>query len=736
MKTIKIILYILIQLTFISQLSGQINGKVFEITTNNDTLPLIGANVYYPNTSIGTITDKVGKFILDELKDNHTLVISFIGYKNDTINISKRSKNLNIILQSGTNLDEVVISKRVEGTYISALKPIKTEVISSNGLEKLACCNLSESFENSATIDVSYSDAISGAKQIKMLGLDGKYAQILNENIPLIRGLSLIYGLNQVPGSWLESIQISKGTSSVINGYESTSGQINLELKKPEETKPLFVNLYTNSDQKLEGNLISSIRLNNKWSTMLLTHGSFISNSMDNNNDSFVDIPHTNLVSVMNRWKFQSQNLKSQFGFGFLQDNGLGGQVNFVNTNNNNQFYGIDREIKNYQFFGKTGYSFERPSTSLGVIVGYNQMNMNSIFGQKNYTGNQEYFYTNVIFNTYLFNTSHLIATGMSYVFDVYDERYIAADFNRKESIPGIFGQYTYLSSDNFTFIAGMRVDDNSYFGLLFTPRIHVKYNINEKSTIRGSVGKGYRSSNVFTENLSTLASSRNVFIDIKLDIENAWNYGVNFTQDILLKDKKISALTLDFYRTNFMNQVIADMEQSPQDIHFYNLNGKSFSNSFQVQMTLNIIRNIEFLLAYRLNDVKVTVNNELINKPFVNKHKGLLNISYTTKYDKWQVDFTGQYNGHKQLPSTLSNPEEYRYPESSPSYYIIHMQTTRRFRKLEVYSGIENLTDFKQENSIISSHDPFSDYFDASMVWGPITGRMFYAGLRYNLNN
>ncbi len=735
MNTKIFLLFIILQL-FTKIIFGQVSGKVYDINSYNDTIPLIGANVYYPNTTIGTITDNEGYFTLKELDNSNKIVVSYIGYKNDTVDVLNKSNNIAVFLIPGTDLDEVVISKRVQGTYISALKPIQTEVISLNGLEKLACCNLSESFENSATIDVNYSDAISGAKQIKMLGLDGKYAQLLTENIPLIRGISLIYGLNQIPGSWLESIQISKGTSSVINGYESISGQINMELKKPEKTEPLFVNLYLNSDKKIEGNLISAIHLNDKWSTMLLTHGSFINNPMDDNDDGFIDIPYSNFINIFNRWNFQTNKLKSQFGFGYLKDKGRGGQFDYLDTKNDDLYYGIEKDINNYQFFGKTGYSFKRPLTSLGFIAGFNQIDLNSTFGLKNYFGKQDYFYANLIFNSFIKNTSHQYSTGISYSFDSYYEIFQDDRFDRIESISGIFGQYTYNGAKGLTAIAGFRLDGNSYYGILLTPRIHLKYDLNEKSTLRASAGKGYRSANVFTENISTLASSRKVFIDERLGMENAWNFGLNYNYKIYLNKKEFGNITFDFYRTKFLNQVITDLEQNSREVHFYNLNGKSYSNSFQAQLSIIPFIGLDILIAYRLNDVMENINYKLINKPFVNKHKGLLSVSYSTMYDKWQFDFTGQYNGKKNIPNTKNNPVEYQYEDVSPGYFIIHSQVTRRFKYLELYTGVENLTNFKQSNPIISAEDPFSDYFDASMVWGPITGRMFYIGLRYKLNN
>lgn len=699
--------------------------------------PLPGASVYWAGTTIGTATDVNGNFKLKKTNTgNNKLVVSYTGYKNDTLTITNMQSPVNIFLTSGHELNEVIIKEHARGAYISKLKPLKTEVITSEGLTRLACCNLSESFENSATVDVGYADAVSGAKQIKMLGLAGVYSQLLSENIPSIRGLATTYGLNYVPGSWMESIQISKGTASVTNGYESVTGQINIEYKKPENSGPLFLNFYANNYQKAEMNVLTAHDFSNRWKTMLLGHVSYYKNIIDNNNDGFLDMPKNRQVNVYNRWKYDADNGHAQVGVKILDEERKGGQLSRFkgNLEEKEKAYPIDINIRRYQLYGKRGFELDDKGSSLGFMATTSFFDQNADFGNNGYEGKQVSFYSNAILNTFLKNPKHGITSGLSYQYDEYDEQFNDTIFHRTENVPGIFGQYTYSLQDQFTLITGLRFDYNSEFGPLYTPRVHIKWNLTDNAILRSSAGKGYRSANVFAEHIGILASSRQFVFSEEFDIEEAWNYGLNFSQDFAFIGDEPAVFTIDFYRTDFVNQIIVDRDQDFQKVYFYNLDGKSYSNSFQTGLTFEPIERLEINTAYRFNDVVSTYNGEQKQKPFVKKHKGLATFSYSTEKNQWQFDITNQFVGKSRLTFTGNNPVEYRKRDYSPTYYVLHTQVTRVFKNLEVYIGGENLTGYKQNNPIIAANDPFGDYFDTSFVWGPITGRKIYAGLRFTL--
>lgn len=735
-----IILFFLAAFSAIAQQAeATISGEVYEVETRKgkkQIVPVINANIYWAGTTIGTISDVDGKFNLKRLNPNkkELLVVSFIGFENDTMAIAAGQQEIKIIMKGGSNLDEIVISGRFQGAYISKLKPIKTEMITTGELQKMACCNLSESFENSATVDVGYSDAVSGAKQIQMLGLAGVYSQLLVENMPAIRGLGSTFGLSYIPGSWMQSIQVSKGAASVANGYESTTGQINVEFKKPHLSDKLHVNLYGNSEEKMEANLLTAVKLSDTWSTMILAHASRLDNKIDHNKDGFLDMPTGSQINVMNRWNYEVHGkVHAQFGFSFLDEKRDGGQKSYYGNEKENS-YGIGIDTRRMQAFTKTGFILNRPLTSVALMASGTIHEQNSFFGNNKYDAKQSNLYANLIYQSYIGNSNHKYSAGLTYMHDEYRETYNETDYDRDEYTPGIFAEYTYAPSDAMSLIVGLRADENSQYGTFITPRMHFKYNFTENLTFRASAGKGYRTANIFAENTGLMASSRTLNINYDdFKAEEAWNYGLNVIQEFPIDSRRKVTLTADFYRTDFVNQIIVDTEKNSKVVDFYNLDGTSYSNSFQVELKVEPIRKFEILTAFRYNDVKATINNDLQDKPMVNKYKGLVNLSYATSYDRWKFSFTTQFNGKVKLPNMSNNPEASQ-DEFAEAYPIMLAQVTHKFRNFEVYIGGENLTDYTQENPIIDPENPFSDNFDASVVWGPIMGRKIYAGIRYTL--
>jgi outer membrane receptor for ferrienterochelin and colicins len=751
--------------------SQSLSGTVFELDAQKNKTPLTGVNVHWSGTMIVATTDNEGHFKISHTNRKDTnLIVSFVGYKSDTMVVRKDEKKMEILLNVKKDLKEVVIEGRQSGTYISRIDVQKTDVISKEGLQKAACCNLSESFENSASVDVSYQDAVSGAKQIQLLGLSGVYSQIQTENIPAVHGLASSFGLNYIPGSWMESIQIAKGTASVINGYESITGQINVEYKKPETAEKFFVNLYANSNQRLEVNMSSAYKLNDKWSTMLLLHGSDLSKKADLNKDSFLDIPTSNLFSVFNRWDYIKKGRRvSRSGIKYLQENRNGGTMNynkdtFVNDtaaiNAGTQPYGVEIKTKRMEVFSKNGFLFpDKPYKSVGLILSGVNHEQEGLYGINTYTGHESTFYANLLYQSIFGNTNHKYTTGLSYMLDDYDEKYkqtmfvynyqVTGDtsaaglftvhhstdttynFNRTESVPGAFFEYTYTYADVLTVIAGMRADYHNEYGFFYTPRLHIRVHINKSTTLRASAGKGYRSANVIAENLSILASQRKLFFSEKLKQEEAWNFGINLTKDFTLFKRK-AQFDIDAYRTQFVNQVIVDMDSVPAAVYIYNLNGESYSNCYQAQLTYEPVDRFSILLAYRINDVKTTINNQLRERPFVNRYKGLINVAYATKFDKWKFDLTGQFNGSARIPDQQKMPVKLQRPEHSPPFFILIGQITKKFKHFDVYLGGENLTNFTQKDPITEYLRPYHTHFDTSMIWGPIVGRTIYAGFRY----
>ena len=725
----------------------QIEGVVYGSNQDGSKKSLSAANVFWEGTQQGVITKPDGKFSIDIPSSGKTrLIASYVGYQNDTIDILSVTKQVVFLLSEGVALGETVVSARRKGSYISRITPIQTELITTSGLQKMACCNLAESFENSATVTVGFTDAVSGAKQIQMLGLSGIYTQMLDENIPALRGLSSTFGWNYVPGPWLESIQVSKGTSSVVNGYESTTGQINLEFKKPNHTETLFINLFGSNDGRLEANLTSAAPVGKKLWTGLMLHGSTEQMEHDANHDDFMDMPQTKLLNVYNRWLYENpeKGVESRMGVKFLYDERDGGQISKIAN------YQTHIENRNLNIFNKTGFSFgKREDQSIGIINSFTQHELNSVYGAKSYDGKQNSFYSNILVSSYIVNTAHKYVVGGSFLYDRFEERFSdtlsvnvtpLTQLFREEIVPGVFAQYTWSGHEKVTLIVGLRGDYHNRFGMLFTPRTNVKYNFTDHIIFRVSAGRGYRSPNIISENIGLLASSKKYNIQSinDLDIEKAWNYGANLTFYIPMPRNETMTVSMDYYRTDFDNQAIVDMEYNRQQIYFYNLHGKSYANAWQMDLNTTLFKGFDVFAAFRWNDTKITYSrndqNFTVNKPLTGKYRGLVNLSYATNFEKWKFDITAQFNGSSRFPSLNGY---HAAEERSPAYPLYFAQITKKTKRLDFYAGSENIFNYKQKNPILNpENNPFGPNFDASRIWGPLMGRKFYAGIRLRIEN
>lgn len=724
--------------------AAMIKGVVLEETSKGDLNPLQGASIQWLQSGQGVTTDANGVFNIAQTNKADQLIISYTGFKSDTVNIIN-NKTMMVVLGKGKALSEVVVTAKQRSSYIAALNPIRTQVMTEKELFKAACCNLSESFETNPSVDVSYSDAVTGSKQIQLLGLSGNYTQLTVENLPGPRGLATPMGLNTIAGPWIESIQLTKGIGSVVNGFESIAGQINIELKKPDKAEKLYLNLYQNDMGKFDANLNLSQKVGKNWSTALLLHNDFLNNKkVDFNKDGFRDLPTGAQWSAINRWKYEdTKGWIVQFGLKALSDNKTGGELAFNPKTDKygSDIYGLGIKVNRYEAFAKTGYVFpQKKFKSIGLQVSAFNHQQDSYFGLRSYNAEQQNFYGNLIYQSIISNTAHKFKTGLSFVYDDYNEAYNQTRYDRVETTPGAFFEYSYDYLTQLSIVAGIRADYNNLYGWFATPRLHVRYEPIKGSTIRLSAGSGRRTANIFAENAALLVSSRALHIQpsaggkaYNLLPEIAWNKGISFDQQFKLFYNNAS-ISFDYFRNDFKQQVIADMEQTG-NIYFYNLNGKSYSNSFQTELHFQPITNLEVRLAYRYFDVKTTYGNQLLQKPFTAKNRAFGNFAY--EIDGWKFDYTINYNSAKRIPSTQSNPPAYQMDERSPSYFIMNAQVSKTVGKkhpVDLYIGGENLTDYHQQMAIIASDDPFGSHFDASMVWGPIAGRMIYAGLRWKL--
>ena len=718
-------------------------------------LPLMGAEVYWNGTQIGVSTDDNGTFTLKRTENSNTLVISYIGYKTKTIKVTN-SEALHIQLEPQSALEEVVVTQKRANTMKSQWQVADVHTMSSGELLKAACCNLSESFSTNPSIDVNFSDAVTGNKQIKMLGLTSPYILMAEENIPAMRGASQAYGLSFVPGTWIESIQITKGAGSVINGYESISGQINYEIEKPINARPFFLNLYTSEDSRYELNAHTKVKLSDKWASSLLAHGNVRQRKSDHNHDGFIDNPIGNQINLLNRWQYSNaeKGWVSFVNLNYMKDERQAGQIDYnpLTDKGTTNAWGSEVNSERFTLSNKTGYVFpDTPYKSIGLQNSFQSHRQDSYFGLNSYDIHQKSWYGNLIYNSIIGNTQHKFATGLSGTYDDYNEQLttfaLAGDFSRIDRSVGAFFEYTYDNLSNFSFVAGVRADSHNNLGNFITPRFHLRYNPWKQATFRLSAGRGKRAANVIAENQQLLASSRQLHIIggdsgklYGLNPEIAWNYGASFLQAFKIWGKN-AELSVDFYRTHFDNQVVVDLDHSPQQALFYNLDGKSFANSLQAEVSITPVKGLDFKAAYKYYDVQTQFTKGQLEKTLTPKHRWFANIAYETadthenKHSQWKFDVTFNWLGEQRLPTTATNPLAYRLSDYAPSFATLNAQITRVFSKtFEMYVGGENLTNYKQANGILAADAPFGAYFDSTMQYAPAFGQMYYAGLRIKL--
>ena len=762
---------------------GMANAKVVGTVLDDKGYPLVGANVYWAGTTVGVATDLDGRFDLQEVKTTNLLVSSFMGYHNDTTEVHSHGP-LTIVLVSDLVLEEVSIVERKMAVLRSRISPLQTETITGEALCMAACCNLSESFETSASVDVAYSDAATGAKQIRLLGLSGTYVQMLTENTPNIRGLAQAFGMEYIPGPWMEAIQVSKGTSSVLNGYEAIAGQINVEYLKPQTQDPISLNAMISTETHAEVNATGGWDLNDKVSTGILFHAQNMSLELDHNHDGFLDMPKNTNVNLLNRWYVKTGDYTGQFLVRGLYDHRVGGLTK--EATDAISPYAIDLNTYRIDGFMKNGYVFNNElGTSIGIIASASYHHQQNSYGSRHWNAAQTNAYLNAIFQTSFDDYAsdpweeheHKLSTGLSVNYDKYDEELLLTSYalparyhylNRWEVTPGAFVEYTYTYKDKVTLLAGIREDYSSTYGFFTTPRMNLRYAPFEWWTLRGSIGLGYRSPNAIADNAAYLPSNRVYYFDAaNLAQERSMNTGISTVFYIPMGKRELQ-LSGEYYYTKFLDGVIADMDRSLHGITLYNMHdvdgAQYFSHNWQVEANMEILRGWSMTAAFRYTDVKQTSFNsevgeyQLRDKPLQNKFKGIVTMSYQTPLKTWQFDLTAQFNGEGRMPDGFVVPEgSKQYKISNGQIYHkwypqLLGQVTKFFRTWSIYLGAENMTNFTQDSPIVGERvsgnkamkheakgehgfvDPSSANYDSSMIWAPIHGWKMYLGFRWSL--
>ena len=745
--------------------------------------PLAGASVYWAGTTVGTSADGGGAFRLHRVKGRELLVASFLGYVNDTLRVDAATQQAAFGLRAeGVELEGVVVEAAQSGNFVKRDGIVKGEMISFAGLCKMACCNLAESFENSASVTVGYSDAISGARQIKMLGLAGTYTQILDENRPVMRGLSAPYGLSYTPGMWLNSIQVSKGVASVTAGHDAITGQINLEHRKPTDEERLFVNLYLDDELRPEANISTAfpVSRDGRLTSVLLLHGSADTDvrKMDHNGDGFRDLPRSAQFNVANKWLYAADNgMQIRWGWKYVEESRLGGMLDYRNTRSMREamarewdwertggtmpLYGSYIRNRNANGYFKLGMPVgasvydadaqDEKRSNLALVADFDHFDEEAYFGLNDYAGRQNSVSVQAMYNHYFTYRSSLnvgVQARLDYIRESLlnrtpwiDGRARADyDWDRNEEEVGAYAEYTYAVRDRFSVVAGLRGDYNAFYDRFFlTPRGHVKWNITPSTTLRASAGLGYRSTNVLTDNIGMLATGRAIVVPELGDLdrlEQALTVGGSLTQTFGLVEPGDATLSFDYFRTQFFHAVVVDQEYDPETIRVYGSSGPSWTDTYQIDFSWSPVERLDLFATFRYTDSEMTIRRSdgrpvQVERPLVSRYKTLLNIQYATKFRRWVFDATAQLNGPARIPTQTGDLADSCH---SPRYPMFYAQVSRKVGRFDIYVGCENIADYRQEDPILNWENPYDYRFNSMNVWGPLMGRKFYAGLRFNL--
>lgn len=745
----KAVLTSLCLLGMVLSFQGQtLKGKVFGKGEHEKEI-LPGAAVHWLGTTIGVIANENGVFEIktDSITDKR-LVFSFVGYDPDTVVITDQTY-ISVTLKGAKQLKEVTVIGEQGSAYISNINPIKTEVITQKELTKSACCDLAGCFETQSSVQPQTTNVITNSKELRILGLSGVYNQLLFDGMPMFQGLSFTYGISSIPGTLVDNIFVSKGANSVLQGYESISGQINVLPKMPDKAEKLLLNVYLNNfmEKHFNANFSTYLGRNNKWSTLLTFHTVQPANKFDRDKDNFLDLPLLKRYMAYNRWKYGNENTTGIFthiGIRYLNEQRIGGQTFFnpKKEKGSSRVYGQTVNYNQPELYTKTGYRFNDDHVVALIASGFYQK-QNSYFGTVKYDAEQLNGYANIQ-HEWLWKEQHQLKYGVSFRYQNLNEnvsftdttlnRSYAGLYNTKQIVPGIFAENTFhWNEDKIVWIVGARMDNHNKFGSIFTPRTLLKYSINKNNTVRASIGTGWRQVNLFSENTNLLVSSRDIVFEEQLKPEQGLNWGFNYTYTF--DNEKVSGnFSADFYQTQFFNQFFPDYDSNPTKAIIKNFTGASISNGLQIEANFKFFNVLEFRTAYNYLDVYRVVSGSKYLLPFNPKNRVMAAISYRPKNDKWYFDVNAHWYDKQRLPNTAANPIEYQYPDFSKPYTLINAQITYKWKRFDVYVGCENIFDFRQKRPIISWQDPFSKYFDSSSIWGPTRGRETYIGIRWKL--
>jgi outer membrane receptor for ferrienterochelin and colicins len=729
-----------------------IRGKVYELNEKQDTIPSIACVVYDAISKKAVTTSSNGLFEFSGIKSAQ-LIFNKIGFEKDTLLVDSSFKQPMIILLNNNNaLQTVEIIAYEPSIKLSSKSITFVNEISKAELGKAACCNLGESFETNPSVDVAISDAITGSKQIQLLGLAGYQTLITKSNIPFIQGNAQAYGLQSIPGSWIDKIYVSKGVGPVVNGYKGIAGQINVELMDPKTMPRLYLNTYYGDMGRLEHNAIVRTVFNDKWQHGAFLHYANILRKADNNKDGFLDNAIGSNVAAEYFMNYNKPGKwEGKWEVGYSNNQSVGGELdgkqrkdNLVLVSAQNPLYKVKIGNSRFHVNSKTGFFFKnRIGASLGIQAQYSLQDLSLRSSLRSFTNTENSFYANAIYQDIVNNTNHTYRLGASFESNTNSASMstpvleIQPLLLPKEQITGLFGEWQENFTKNFNIIVGSRLDYHSLMGWLFAPRIHGRLALfNDRTIVRFSGGKAYRNPNVYSENIGLFMAHKQILpdtgVNLKSIFEDAWNVGGNLTQKFKLNYRD-GYVTIDAYATQFVNQYVIDAEQSA-DVFLITAQKNTSAFASQIEFYYEILRKMNVRIAFKYYDTKAKYAGNTVQKPYQSKYRAFINFAYETK-SKWAFNTTFQYYGEKRL-ATID--KMYGGPVGnyfSHPFVIANAQINKAFAfGLDAYVGVENMFNYRQYSPIIDGENPYSKRFDATVIYAPIYGRMFYVGVNYKL--
>ncbi len=729
-----------------------LTGKVFGGSAEaKEIVP--GAVVRWLTGGGGTAANENGVYRLPAAQTpDRRIIISAAGYRNDTLDAGDKTYFSVTLQQSAMALTGVEI-RDVRGTYISTLSVAQTEVITARELSKAACCDLAGCFGTQASVQPQTTNVVTNAQELRILGLSGVYNQVLFDGQPLLAGAAFTYGISTFPGTLVENIFVSKGATSVLQGFESISGQINLIPVSPEKADPLYLNAYINffGEKHLNAQVATPVGKSKKWHALLSLHTVQRAGRFDRNHDGFLDLPLLTRYAVYNKWSYGNERNRggwAQIGLRFVKEQRIGGQVRFdAGTQEGSpEIYGQTVRYNQSEAYLKAGWRFNnRQAVSINASgQGHHQ---HSWAGTTRYTAGQ--LTGNIrIQHEVQWAKAHELKWGFSYRYQNLDETVAftqnspgrsyagnyAGNYATNLRVPGVFGEHSWRWKEGkIVLLTGARLDHHQQWGAFFTPRSLLRWDLGKWGIFRASAGTGWRQVSLFSEQTALLVSSRNIVFAEGLRPEQAANWGLSHSYSYTA-GRLSGTVTGDFYRTVFSNQFFPEYDVIPNAVVIRNFGGISRSNGLQLEATAVWNKRLEGRVAYNYLEVYRTQNGAKTALPFNPRSRAMAALSYRTAGDRWQADANVHWFDRMRLPDTRSNPEAYQRPLHSTPYATLNIQGTFRWKALELYTGCENVTGFVQPNPIISAQNPFGPYFDISSVWGPVRGREFYLGVKWRI--